>query len=86
MIRQWWRRFRSATRWFVVAGWLVGCGHTQATIDPAPTTDAPVVVVEGQMSGRYKCESFEVEWDSRRTSMIDRLFDVLFLGAANGSK
>jgi hypothetical protein len=76
---------RSA-RYIVIAGWLTGCGTTRTYIDTAPEPDEPVVVVEGQQAGSYEQGGVKVTWDSRRTGMVDRLFDVLFLGAAQGSK
>jgi hypothetical protein len=81
-MRNFWRRFR----WIVIVGWLTGCGTTRAFVDTTPEPDEPVVVVEGQQAGSYVADGVTVTWDSRRTGMVDRLFDVLFLGAAQGAK
>jgi len=86
MIRRFWRRFCHATRWVIIAGWLTGCSATRAYVDTSPTPDKPVVVVEGQQAGSYEADGVTVTWDSRRTGLVDRLFDVLFLGAAQSGR
>lgn len=56
----------------------IGCKTSKATIDP--TRDAPVISVEGQMSGEYSCEEYSVKWDSKRPSVWDRVLEGLLMG------